>query len=443
MSINVVYLILGVALLLAAVLPSVLGRYAISAPMVLLTLGMGVGLLPSPMGLNLDPVDIRPIIQRVSEIAVLVALMGVGLALDRPLSLTNRASWRAWSPTWRLLLFAMPVTIAGIAGLGWGLLGLTPAAALLLGAVLAPTDPVLAGDVQVAGPQVTEPAAEDADPSEINEIDEDDDVRFALTSEAGLNDGLAFPFVHAALLVATAGSIGNWGLRWLAWDLAGRIVIGVAVGVLVGWLLAAVAFRAPHKAFRLAEQGEPLLAVAGLVATYGLSEIVGGYGFLAVFACGLTLRARERQHAYHRSMHEVIERLERLITLVILLVLGMAMTRGLLANLDWRSVVVGLGLVFVIRPLAGWLSLALWSRPWHLPGGLDRGEGWTTAFFGVRGVGSIYYLAFAAGQVVFPEERWMWSTIAFTIVLSVFVHGILATPVMMHLDRRRAAAPVA
>lgn len=249
MSINVVYLILGVALLLAAVLPSVLGRYAISAPMVLLTLGMGVGLLPSPMGLNLDPVDVRPIIQRVSEIAVLVALMGVGLALDRPLSLTNRASWRAWSPTWRLLLFAMPVTIAGIAGLGWGLLGLTPAAALLLGAVLAPTDPVLAGDVQVAGPQVTEPAAEDADPSEINEIDEDDDVRFALTSEAGLNDGLAFPFVHAALLVATAGSIGNWGLRWLAWDLVGRIVIGVAVGVLVGWLLAAVAFRAPTKPF--------------------------------------------------------------------------------------------------------------------------------------------------------------------------------------------------
>jgi NhaP-type Na+/H+ or K+/H+ antiporter len=164
---------------------------------------------------------------------------------------------------------------------------------------------------------------------------------------------------------------------------------------------------------------------------------VGGYGFLAVFACGMTIRAAERSHEYHASMHELVERLERLLTLVILLLLGMATTNGLLADLDWRGALVGLALVFVVRPLAGWASLVARPRAAGLPGGLSRAEAVVTSFFGVRGVGSLYYLAFAAGQHAFPEERWMWSTVAFTIGLSVFVHGVAATPVMRRLDARR------
>ena len=99
--------------------------------------------------------------------------MGVGLAIDRPLELRNRASWRRWNPTWRLLGITMPLCIAGVALLGWGA-GLAPAAALLLGAVLAPTDPVLASDVQVAGPQTGD-----------HEVDEADELRFTLTSRRG------------------------------------------------------------------------------------------------------------------------------------------------------------------------------------------------------------------------------------------------------------------
>ena len=131
--------------------------------------------------------------------------MGVGLAIDRPIG------WRRWKVTWRLLLVAMPACIAAVAGAGW-LLGLAPATALLLGAVLAPTDPVLASDVQVQGPTTGEGA----------EPEEDDEVRFALTSEAGLNDGLAFPFVYAAVFAATKGAVGDWALEWFAWDLVGR-----------------------------------------------------------------------------------------------------------------------------------------------------------------------------------------------------------------------------
>jgi NhaP-type Na+/H+ or K+/H+ antiporter len=431
-SASAVYLILGLALLLAAVLPTALERYAVSAPMVLLALGAVIGLLPLPEGLVLDPVDIRAQIEHVAELTVLVALMGVGLALDRPLSLRDRATWRRWSPTWRLLIVAMPVTIAAVALLGWGL-GLAAPAALLLGAALSPTDPVLAGDVQVGGPHV------DADAEGLEEVDEADEVRFALTSEAGLNDGLAFPFVHAAVFLATLGPVGAWIGGWVAWDLLGKLAVGVAIGMAVGWLLAKVAFRSPRRSLRLAEQGEPLLAIAALVTTYGLSEVVGGYGFVAVFACGMTIRAAERGHEYHAAMHEVVSRLERLLTLVVLMLLGMGMTNGILSALDWRGVLVAVALVLVVRPLAGWLALSVRPRPVDEPGGLEPAERRAAAFFGVRGIGTLYYLAWAAGQHAFPEERWLWATVAATIALSVLVHGVLATPVLRRLEARREA----
>ena len=439
MSINLIYLIAGAAMFLAAVLPTVLDRYAVSAAMVLLVLGMGIGLLPLPEGMRLDPLVIRAQVERITEFTILVALMGVGLAIDRSFEWRRRSAWASWSSTWRLLAIAMPLTIASVALLGWWV-GLAPAAALLLGAALSPTDPVLASDVQVEGPRVETDETDGSDDEALGEpVDEKDDVRFSLTSEAGLNDGLAFPFVTAAVLLASAGSAGSWVAGWFAWDLVGKVVVGVIVGVAVGWGLARIAFRSPRRSLRLAEQGEPLLALAALVMTYGVSQLVGGYGFVSVFACGLTLRAAERNHHYHRSMHEVVQRLERLLTLIILLMLGMAMTKGVLDELDWRGVLIALSLVFVLRPLAGWVSLRVRARGSDLAGGLGRHEALATAFFGVRGVGSLYYLAFAAGEHSFPEERWLWSTTAFTILVSVMVHGVLATPVMRYLDRHRDA----
>jgi NhaP-type Na+/H+ or K+/H+ antiporter len=138
-------------------------------------------------------------------------------------------------------------------------------------------------------------------------------------------------------------------------------------------------------------------------------------------------------------MHDVIGRLETLLTLVVLLGLGFALTHGLLDSLDWRGVLVALALVLVIRPVAGWLSF-LGHRTQVGSRGLDHRERLVVAFFGVRGVGSIYYVAYAAGAATFPELRWVWSTVGFTIALSVLLHGILATPVMRRLDRLRDAA---
>ncbi len=322
----------------------------------------------------------------------------------------------------------MPVCIGAVALLGWWA-GLAPAAALLLGAALAPTDPVLASDVQVGGPRTDGPSGEEADGVD-DELAASDEVRFTLTSEAGLNDGLAFPFVYAAILLGTQGAVGGWALQWLGWYVVGKIVIGVALGIGVGAGLARIAFWSRSPSLRVAERGEPLLALAALVTAYGVAEVAGGYGFLAVFACAMTFRSAERHHHYHRAMHEVVERLERLFTLIILLVLGVAISRGLLNALDLRGAAIGLALIFLVRPVAAYVSLAVRARPSDTPGGLRRGERAAVAFFGVRGVGSLYYLAYALGQMELAEEAWLWSTVGFTVVASVVVHGVTSTPVM-------------
>jgi NhaP-type Na+/H+ or K+/H+ antiporter len=406
------YLVAGLALLLGAVLPRLLRRYAVSAPIGF----VGAGVL---LGLAVDKSHLSPIVEpalteHLAELTILVALMGVGLAIDRPIG------WRRWKVTWRLLLVAMPACIAAVAGAGW-LLGLAPATALLLGAVLAPTDPVLASDVQVQGPST----GADAEP------EEDDEVRFALTSEAGLNDGLAFPFVYAAVFGATKGAVGHWALEWFAWDLIGRTVIGVLVGLGVGWLLGKMAFSAPSRSLRLADAREPVLALAMTLGVYGLAQVLHGYGFVAVFIAALTLRAGERHHEFHEDLHDFIEQLEHILTWGILLLLGSAITAGLLRPLTFAGAALGLLLVLAIRPLTAWIALA--GTP------LGRSERWVTAAFGIRGVGSVFYLAYA-GSDFGTDLPWLWATVGFTVVLSVVVHGIAVTPLMRRLDVRRDAA---
>ena len=434
MSTDLVYVLAGASLLLAVVLPYALRSAALSPPIVLLAVGAAIGLLPVPDAILLTPRDDRAFIEHLTEFTVIIALMGVGLALDRPLSLRSFASWRHWGATWRLLALAMPLSIGAVALLGWWAMGLAPASALLLGAVLAPTDPVLASDVQVGGPTTDETDAE--------EVDEDDEVRFALTSEAGLNDGLAFPFVYAAIALAGSGTVWEWGPAWLAWDLIGRVVIGTAIGVVIGWLLAKAAFRSSRPSRRMSETGDPLLALAAMLLSYGVAEVAGSYGFLAVFAGAMTLRSAERTHDYHALMHEVIERLERLLTLVVLLMVGISLTGGLLDSLTWRGAGLGIVLLLLIRPLTAWVGLRIGRRPVDRVGdkSLDPRERWATAFFGVRGIGSIYYLAYATGQAEFEKVPELWSTVAFVITLSVIIHGVTATPVMRWLERTRREA---
>jgi sodium/hydrogen antiporter len=416
-----VYLVTGVGLLLATVLPRMLRGRALSVPMVVLAFGIVAGaLIPGedPMSPVLDAAATA----HLAEACVIVSLMGVGLAIDRPLH------WRTWATTWRLLALAMPLCILGVALLGWVAMALTLPAAVLLGAVLAPTDPVLASELQVPPPMVRD---EDGRTGPHDAIDPSEDaVRFSLTSEAGLNDALAFPFVYLGLFLLGRGPADEWLTQWFLWTLLGKIVVGALVGWFTGMALGRMAFQSAISSLRVAELGNPLLALAATFAVYGLTELIGGYGFIAVFAAALAIRSVERDHGYHRQLHQLIEQLETILTLALLLMLGAAMSAGLLLRLSWSSVLVGAALVFVIRPVTAWLSL-------HGSPELVGHERLAVAFFGVRGIGSIYYLAFALSTDYLPEGLELWGVVAFTIALSVVVHGTAATPAMRWLDHRR------
>jgi NhaP-type Na+/H+ or K+/H+ antiporter len=400
----VAYVLGGVALLLTAILPRLLRR-SLTPAMVFVGAGFLSAFLPGARPFH--PQDHLGLVEHVTELCVIVALMGVGLALDRPFSIPG------WSSTWRLLLVAMPLFIAALGLAAWGLAGLAPAAALLLASVLSPTDPVLAADVRVGEP-TDDPRSED-------------ELRFALSSEAGANDGLAFPFVHASLLLLALPAV-DWLGGWVVGELVGKVVLGVGCGVAIGYVFAQVAFRAPMKILRFAETAEAVVCLAAVFLAYGVTEIVGGYGFLSVFAAGLALRTQERGHEFHRTMHEFVTQVERLLTMGLLLAFGYSLGSGLLADLTWQGALLGLVAVLVIRPLVG--SVAMYGS------GVPVRDRRSIAFFGVRGIGSFYYMAFATGSAQFPDPGMLWSTVAFTVLVSVVVHGSTAAPVLRTIDRR-------
>jgi NhaP-type Na+/H+ or K+/H+ antiporter len=353
------FAVVGVGALLASLLPRLLEGRPFSLPIVFLSLGLLIGAVPG-LPLDASPEGHAVFLEHFTEVVVIVALMGAGLSLDR------RIGWRSWSNTWRLLAIGMPLTIVCVTVLGMGVLGLAPAAAVLLGAALAPTDPVLAGEVQVG-----EPATEDVDPE-----DAEDEVRFSLTSEAGLNDALAFPF-----------------------------------------------------ALRLAEHKEGFVALAATFLAYGVTELLQGYGFLAVFVAAVTIRNSERFHDYHVVLHHFIEQIERLLTVLVLLLLGAAIADGLLDGLGWQGVAVAAVILLVVRPALCGLSL-IGAR------GTVR-ERAAIAFFGVRGIGSLYYVAYGVGAASFAEADRLYGIVGLVVAGSVILHGLTAGPVMRRLDHSR------
>ncbi|MGW3015869.1 cation:proton antiporter [Streptomyces longwoodensis] len=413
-SADAVFAWLGVGALLTAVLPRVLSGRPLSMPLVFLLCGIGVYLLPLPLPV-IDPVDDRVVAEHVTEVVVIISLMGAGLALNRPVG------WRRWGATWRLLGVTMPLTVLVTGAVAWWLLDWPPAAALLLGAVLAPTDPVLASEVRVGEPTDDE--------------DDEDEVRFALTSEAGLNDGLAFPLTYAAVgLAAVAGSgwSAEWIGPWVAEDLGYRCAVGVLVGLLMGKLLGWLFFRTRSRTLRLSRHREGFVALGATFLAYGVTELAGGYGFLSVFVTACAIRAAERAHGYHNVLHDFMEQVERLLTATVLFLLGAFIASGGLSALPWQGAVAACAVLLVIRPLAGWAGL--------LRSPLGSRERWVVAAFGVRGIGSLYYLAYALGHggLAVPQRE-LWAVVTFTVLASVVLHGITAGPVIARLDRLRDA----
>lgn len=421
------FLAAGAVLVAMALAGSVLRRLPLSTSMIYLAIGAALG----PVGLALlvvDPVGQAAFLELVTEIAVIVSLFTAGLKLRVPLR----------DPQWllpvRLASISMIATVALVTFVGTALMGLPLGAAIILGAVIAPTDPVLASDVQLTHPH------------------DRDRLRFTLTGEAGLNDGTAFPFVLLGLGLLGLHELGDGLVRWLAidvvWAVAGGLAIGAGLGALVARLV--VYLRSRH---REAVGLDEFLALGLIGVSYGAALLAGTYGFLAVFAAGLALRWVERAatgdeppadlETAGEPMHELATRSE---TAPAVMARALLLFNEQLERIGEVAVVVLVGAALTIvgfAPQAVWFAplLFLALRPLAVLAGLmaapvSRLELIYTSWFGVRGIGSVYYLSYAITHGLDPATGRTLAAVTLSVVaISVVVHGLSVTPLMGRYER--------
>ncbi len=392
-------LVIGLLLLFATLGSGWISRLPLSDALIYLI----VGILLGPYGVRL--ISERPdteFLERLTEFVVIVSLFGCGLRINRPLNV-----W-AWNSTVRLIGLLMPISILAVAAVGHWFLGLGWGAAILLGAILAPTDPVLASEVQVS------------------DIDDKDELRFGLTSEGGLNDALAFPFVYFGLHWLEDNNWENWFGQWAAIDLIWAIAAGVAMGIVVAKSVVWIDHYLQN--FRpVDEVREDFVALSTILLTYSLTEIVNGYGFLAVFVAGLVIK-----NGYYREKHisqlMFTEQIEKLLEVAAILLLGVFLRVQSILHFGGVALVVAGLLLFVIRPVGAWVSTI--GAQYH------PAKRWLMGWFGIRGVGSLYYLFYALGEGLKGElaEEIAWITYI-TVVISIVLHGISSTPLMNWYER--------
>jgi NhaP-type Na+/H+ or K+/H+ antiporter len=385
---------------------------AFSASLVYLAMGVAAAVAIEVIDLEwIDPLGDAVVVERVAELAVIIALFATGLKLDRPLD------WASWSGVARLLIIAMPLTIAGVALFGTAVMGLSVGAAITLGAILAPTDPVLAGDIGV-GP----PGHED-----------EHEPNFSVTGEAGLNDGLAFPFLFLGLFALDPGGT-SWLGDWLVADVLYAVLVGLVVGAGVGGGIAALVVWLKRRDL-FAQAFDAWLAIPVVLVIYGLTELAGAYGFIAAFAGGVAFRRYEHDHEYKKRVHEGAEVSEKFGELAAVLLLGSMLSIAGLGAADLTGWLLIPVLLLLIRPIAVAASFAGTRLP--------RNERAFVAWFGVRGVGSLYYAAVAVGSGYLTgaeAEIIAWTAIA-AIVVSIVVHGMTASPLSSRLLPAEAQSP--
>jgi len=398
----------GIMLVVIWATSHVVARMPASPALVYLVIGMAIG--PWGAGWLLpDPDMHRVLLERAAEIAVLVSLFATGSVVGTTLRVAH------WRVPVRLATGAMVVTVLLLAAFAHWVLDLSVGASLVLAGALAPTDPVLAGDVQVADAR------------------DRDRLRFGLTGEAGLNDGAAFPFVLAGLaLLGVDGVASESWLSWVlhaCWGVAGGLGLGAALGFAAGRWVA----RRTRDGVE-SETSEAFLGLGLVAASYGLALLVGAYGFLAVFAAAVALRyAAADKDRDDRTAITPVERfnadLESLFEFAVVIVCGALVT---IVPIPIAAVALALVLFLLVRPASVWIALA--------GTGLELEQRVLASWFGIRGVGSLYYVFFAASHDWRgPEADYVLGLVLGVVAASIVLHGISVTPLMNAYERHAPA----
>ena len=399
---------LGFATLIMAWLPSVSKKIKISFPILLLFIGFLLFWADIPLQWP-DPLWNDLYLMYFSEIIVIISLMGAGLKIGKVFS------YSAWKRPLLLLFITMPLSMLSAYFIGVYFLALSIPSAILLAAILAPTDPVLAAEVQLEEPT--------------REKEPEDKRRFTLTTEAGLNDGMAYPFTYLAVMVGQAGGWAALNFSEWFWDkLLLKILIGIVLGILIGRFIGFLMDRL-HVVTGL-KTFDGFVSLSLTIMAYGLTELLHGYGFLAVFFVGISLRYYEKISGdYKKKMHDFIHEIERLLLVIWIILFGGSLLNGILTLTDWKGIAFALSFVLIIRPLAGLIGLI----------GVKDGIRTKLAisFLGIRGIGSVFYLAWAFNQYNgFEQKNELYAITAYVILISIVVHGLTAPSIIDYFEKR-------
>ncbi|MGI4937921.1 MAG: cation:proton antiporter [Janthinobacterium lividum] len=431
-TLTVWYLLVGVLLISMGLAESLLQRLPLSPAMFYLPIGYFVG----PAGLGLLQLDLHQHAESlaiVCEVALLVSLFSVGLKLRVPFN------DRIWRLPLRLGIVAMLITITMLTAVGWYALGLSLGAAILLAAILAPTDPILASDVQ------------------IKDVGDRDGIRFSLSGEGGMNDGTTYPIVMLGLgllAVPQASTYATpWGFALAFWG----ITAGAGSGLVSGWAVGRLVIYL-RRHFRTALGMEEFLTLGLIALSYGFATLIHGIGFVAVFATGVAMRRIEWRASGDSEPRSVIastlekgreevatdvesapaymtemvlgfnKQLENIAEFVMVLLLGVLLSGS---GFSVEGMFLALLLFIVIRPVSVLLSLIGYKKSLMQTGLL--------AWFGIRGIGSLYYLMFVLQYNALHQQSDRFVSIVLTVIaMSVVIHGISSTPLMDWYYRRQA-----
>lgn len=414
-------------------LEPVLERRPFNATMLYLPVGWLLG----PAGGGVIDIDLQAhadVLTAITRVALLISLFSVGLKLR--VAFHGKGS-RLWRLPLRLGVLAMLMTVPLLTVTIHLISGLSPGVSLLLAAVLSPTDPVLASDLQ------------------IRNVDDPDQLRFSLSGEGGLNDGTAFPFVALALMLLDIDH-GDTGFVHFGWRVAWETIAGVGCGALIGWAMSRLVLLMRQR-FRLALGMEEFMATGMIMLAHSLAELLHGIGFLSVFAAGLAMRQVESSSSNNRSAGELIaaaedsgktvaavhpeqapvyltetvlgfnQQLEHFAELFMVLLIGILLSRY---GVSGEGMLFALSLFLVVRPLAVTLGLA--------GAGIDATHRWLIAWFGIRGVGSLYYLCFVLQFWHDGLAQRMVRDVLTVLAMSILLHGVSSTPLLHVYWKSRA-----
>ncbi len=393
----------GFAISLMAFIPVYSKKIKITYIIPLLLLGMALYFLEAPLPWP-DPLWELEFGKIVSEVIVIISLMTAGLKIG------TSYTWKDWKKPLSLIAITMPLFMLAVFAIGHFLLGLNGPVALLLAAILAPTDPVLASEMQLE---------EQQDLGEKNT-----GLRFTLTAEAGINDGLAFPFVFLAIIWSEASSFAaiDWA-HFFGYYVVFKIIAGCIVGACIGFVYSyAVAY---HSAENQKYILNGFIAVALTFFSYGIAEGLGTYGFLSVFATGVCMqykKNKEKKNNINTNMLNFIEETEKLLVALWTIFFGGAVVSGILSYTDIWGIIASLVFVIILRPLFGYLAMRTTN--------FLKAKKWAIGFFGIRGIGSFFYLSYAILHGNFSAYDELFGIVSYVILFSIIIHGLTSLRVI-------------